>query len=309
MRAPVRVAVGVIRNSLNQVLIALRPSHKHQGDLWEFPGGKIESGESCGEALARELEEELGIVPIKSKPLIQIPFDYADKSVRLEVQEVLEFRGAPLGMEGQPLRWVYPSELSQYSFPAANKRIVKALQLPEMVAITGDFADEARFISGLEHAISQGAGMIQIRLPNPSLVEVRRLLRAALDICKVPVTVNSSAHPSIWSELPGLHLRSRDLMTLSARPISDDSLLGASCHDAEELAQAARIRVDYVFLSPVRQPSSHISTEILGWEGFSELMRCAELPVYALGGLSFEDLSSAQSHGARGIAGIGMFWR
>lgn len=306
---PVRVAVGAIRNSLQEVLIALRPSHKHQGDLWEFPGGKIEPGESCEQALARELEEELGIVPLKSKPLIQIPFSYADKSVYLEVQEVLEFRGSPRGLEGQPLRWVHPRELGKYSFPAANRRIVKALQLPEMVAITGDFLDEAHFISGLERAMSRGAGMIQIRPSTATSMDLRHLLGVALDICKVPVTVNSSVDRSLWPELPGLHLRSQDLMALSVRPISDDCLLGASCHSADELVQAARIRADYVFLSPIRHTTSHSSPGVLGWERFSALLRHAELPVYALGGLSFEDISSAQLRGARGIAGIGMFWR
>jgi len=305
---PVRVAVGAIRNHLGEVLIALRPPHKHQGDLWEFPGGKIEPGESCEQALARELEEELGIVPVKSRPLIQIPFDYADKTVRLEVREVLEFRGSPHGREEQPLRWVHQSELRAYSFPAANKRIVNALQLPDLVAITGEFGDEAGFVAGLKRATDRGAGLIQIRPINRSVPDLRALLRKVQDVCKVPVTVNSSVDRSEWPNLPGLHLRSSDLMSLSSRPISEDCLLGASCHDAEELEQAARIRADYVFLSPIKQPSSHVSSSILGWDGFSALIKSAEVPVYALGGLSGEDLSSAQAHGARGIAGINMFW-
>lgn len=306
--APVRVAVGAIRNSHNQILIALRPSHKHQGDLWEFPGGKIEPGESAEQALARELEEELGIVPVKSRPLIQIPFDYVDKSVLLDVREVLEFRGTPHGREGQPLRWVDRDRLADYAFPAANRRIVKALQLPELVAISGDFAGESQFVSGLKRAISRGAGMIQIRPPNPSSADWRSQLGLATEVCRVPIVVNSSVDRALWSQLPGLHLRARDLMSLSSRPISQEQWLGASCHSAEEMAQAARVQVDYVFLSPVHQTLSHASAVVLGWDGFSRMISRARLPVYALGGLALADLSLAQSLGAVGVAGIGMFW-
>jgi 8-oxo-dGTP diphosphatase len=306
---PVRVAVGAIRNSFDQVLIALRAPHKHQGDLWEFPGGKIEPGESCEQALARELEEELGITPVKSKPLIKIPFDYGDKSVVLEVREVLEYRGALYGREGQPLRWVHPVRLGEYAFPAANQRIVKALQLPNLAAITGDFADEVHFIAGLERAVARGVGMIQIRPTTPSFMDLLPLLRRTLDAYGGLVTVSSSIDRSLWSEVPGLHLRSRDLMSLSSRPISGDCWLGASCHSLAELAQAALIQADFVFLSPIRQTTSHPSADALGWDGFTSLVQHCDLPIYALGGLSLGDIAQAKSLGARGVAGISMFWK
>jgi 8-oxo-dGTP diphosphatase len=306
---PVRVAVGVIRNSLGEVLIARRPVDKHQGGLWEFPGGKIEAGETCGQALIRELEEELGIEVLHSKPLIKVPFSYADKSVLLEVREVTAFSGSPSGREGQPLLWVSPAQLNEFSFPAANRPIIKALTLPNLLAITGPFQDEAQFVEGLKKALSRGAGMIQIRPSAGAASQTQRLLDLTRSLTSIPVTVNSAADRSLWSELPGLHLRSKDLMSITSRPVSHDVWLGASCHNLQELEQAHRIQADYACLSPVLETGSHPEAEALGWESFAELLRSAELPVYALGGLCLQDLDQAKACGAVGMAGIEMFWR
>ncbi len=131
----VHVAVGVIVNSLGDILIARRASDAHQGGLWEFPGGKVEAGEGVREALARELHEELGIlIELDScRSLIEISHDYSDKVVLLDVWRVTQFRGEPEGREGQPLRWVSPQSLSDYAFPAANTAIVEAIQCAETV--------------------------------------------------------------------------------------------------------------------------------------------------------------------------------
>ena len=125
----VHVAVGVIFNSQGQILIARRHDDAHQGGLWEFPGGKVESDESVCDALARELHEELGINIHTSscKPLIEIRHDYSDKVVLLDVWAVSEFDGEASGKEGQPLRWVDRSQLSDYDFPAANIAIIDAI--------------------------------------------------------------------------------------------------------------------------------------------------------------------------------------
>ena len=123
----VHVAVGVITSPDRRVLIARRPEHIHQGGLWEFPGGKVEGGESLHSALARELAEELGIVIGPIEPLLEVRHDYGDKSVFLDVWLVREYRGRPRGLEGQPLRWVAPGELADFDFPEANRPIVEAI--------------------------------------------------------------------------------------------------------------------------------------------------------------------------------------
>ena len=121
----VRVAAGVIERA-DQVLITQRAAKAHQGGLWEFPGGKLEPGESPEDALARELAEELAITVTECRPLIEVAHDYGDKRVRLFVYVVSQFTGAPTGVEGQPMQWVDRSRLTSYEFPAANLPIVQA---------------------------------------------------------------------------------------------------------------------------------------------------------------------------------------
>ena len=124
----VHVAVGVILDDLGRVLISRRAEDAHQGGLWEFPGGKVEAGESLAVALARELREELDIDIAPGEPLLEIHHDYGDKAVLLDVHVIRAFSGQPRGLENQPLVWVHPDNLSDYAFPAANVPIIEAVQ-------------------------------------------------------------------------------------------------------------------------------------------------------------------------------------
>ncbi len=123
----VHVAVGVVIDTAGRILVSQRPQHLHQGGLWEFPGGKVESGELITDALRRELHEELAIDVIDAEPLIEVEHDYGDKEVLLDVWLVKTFRGEPEGREGQLWRWVARSELESLEFPAANIAIIEAL--------------------------------------------------------------------------------------------------------------------------------------------------------------------------------------
>ena len=124
---PVHVAVGVIVDPSRRVLLSKRAADSHQGGLWEFPGGKVEPGESLQRALARELQEELGIRVLRTSPLLEVRHDYGDKRVLLDVHVVWEFNGEARGREGQPLNWVTLDALEHYAFPAANAPIVAAV--------------------------------------------------------------------------------------------------------------------------------------------------------------------------------------
>ena len=121
------VAVGVILNDARQILITRRAPGSHQGGLWEFPGGKVEAGESLEQALSRELQEELGIVVGRTSPLLQVEHDYGDKAVLLDVCVVWEFSGRARGEEGQAMAWVVLADLANYEFPVANKPIISAI--------------------------------------------------------------------------------------------------------------------------------------------------------------------------------------
>ena len=121
------VAVGVLTDAAGRILLARRPAELHQGGLWEFPGGKVEPGETVAQALGRELKEELGISVEASSPLLEVRHDYGDRQVFLDVHRVTSWRGEPRGVEGQPLAWTLPSSLSDFDFPKGNVAIVEKL--------------------------------------------------------------------------------------------------------------------------------------------------------------------------------------
>jgi len=123
----VRVAAGVLRDDSGRVLIAQRPDGKHAAGFWEFPGGKIQSGESPLQALCRELAEEIGIVVAAAAPLMSFRHDYPERVVELHVFEVSRYSGEARGLEGQALRWVAVDELGSAGLLEADLPIAAAL--------------------------------------------------------------------------------------------------------------------------------------------------------------------------------------
>jgi 8-oxo-dGTP diphosphatase len=128
MKKVIHVAVATIVNTDNEVLLALRQAHQHLGNLWEFPGGKVEANETVYDALKREIWEELAITVISAKPLLTVAHDYDDRSVLLDVWYVDKFDGTPYGQEGQKLQWCLLADLADVNFPSANRPIISALQ-------------------------------------------------------------------------------------------------------------------------------------------------------------------------------------
>ncbi|MCE9687536.1 MULTISPECIES: 8-oxo-dGTP diphosphatase MutT [Shewanella] len=125
MTKRVHVAVGIIINHDNSVLLAKRHEHLHQGGKWEFPGGKVEANETVTQALVRELKEEVNLDVDHSQPFMALSYDYPDKQVLLDIHLVTEFSGEAIGAEGQQVAWVAKTELSEYEFPAANRPILE----------------------------------------------------------------------------------------------------------------------------------------------------------------------------------------
>ncbi len=303
------VAVGVVLNAVGDVLIAHRPAHKHQGGLWEFPGGKVEPGESVQQALRRELKEELAIDAGDIQPLIKINHDYGDTRVLLDVWRVTGFSGAPRGSEGQAIRWVPLCKLCNYDFPAANRSIVQALLLPDTVAVTGEFADLQDLRFRLQRAVHRGAGMVYLRLASGD-TRAADACRVAQQVCRdsnVLLCVNPDIS-SFCDGSVGVHLQSHQLMSTASRNVYPQQRVGASCHSVAELAQAVALGLEYVFLSPVRATPCHETAETLGLEEFAALIAGLPVPVYALGGLEPDDLNQIQLAGGRGIAAIRAFW-
>lgn len=314
----VHVAVAVIVNENDEVCISLRHKEAHQGGLWEFPGGKIEPGETLEQALTREIREELSLEIISTRPLITITHKYPDKKICLHVHKVLEYSGQARGLEGQQVKWLCASELHDYAFPEANTPIIKALQLPDRYLITGKFVDSSDFIKKLKNSLASGIKLVQLRLKKDSMQEpakAQSLLVQAVDLCKqsgAGVVLNLSEDYLNCIDLnqisfDGFHADSRTLSTLSQRP--DGVLFSASCHNSIELLKAIELHADFVVLSPVQKTASHPEMQAMGWQQFSTMVSDVSIPVYALGGVSERDIEAAWSNGAQGVAAISAFWK
>jgi 8-oxo-dGTP diphosphatase len=311
----VRVAVGVIVSADGKILIAKRKANSHQGNLWEFPGGKIEQGETVSQALNRELYEELAIHVLTTEPLIKIRHDYSDKSVLLEVHKVIDFTGTAQGNEGQPICWVKPAALNQFEFPAANRPIITAINLPQRLLITGVAISVEDYLVRTEQALKKGIRLVQLRIQNSTdsfFVEVAERLALLCENYSAQLVLNTSPKnfATVNKSYPAtaLHLNSQQLMACASRPVASTISLSASCHNADEIAQAKKIDADYICLSPVAVTSSHPEANPLGWENFARLIEPASMPVFALGGMSDADLPKALASGAQGIAAIGAWW-
>lgn len=306
----IHVAVGVIANSSDEVLISLRPAESHQGGLWEFPGGKLEAGEDVQFALKRELAEELGIEVRKCFPLKKIKHSYADKSVVLDVWYITEFRGTPHGREGQAIEWRSIHTLNAADFPAANAAIIRTLKLPGEIAITPDVASLAELTQLIDQLLSQNLRIIQFRqkkLDAKTYLEWFERARAQCQSAGIKLMFNQDIELAVRLKAVDYHASAQRLMSLKNRPVDPGLLFSASCHTLEELKHAEAMDADFVFLSPVADTKKYSAERILGWHAFNNLANQVSVPVYALGGMSRSDLMTARAHGGSGIAGISSF--
>lgn len=302
-----QVAAGVVKNQEGKILIAKRDAALHQGGLWEFPGGKIEAGETPEQALRRELKEELDIDAEHAEPLITINHRYPDRAVTLRVFSVDRFTGAARGCQGQPIRWVWPNELGDFAFPAANHPIVTAARLPPYYAILDDQVSDD-LMRDLRHLLAGGIKLIQARLKIAPRAEIAHFLEQAYPLCgerHARLLINSAVDFDAAS-VDGIHLTGGDLLALRARP-SGCRWLSASCHGLAELEHAQKIGADFAVLAPVLKTLTHPDAAPLGWAEFARLAEQINIPIYALGGLHKEDLAAARAAGAQGVAGIRAF--
>lgn len=313
------VAVGVIRNNKNQVLLSLRSSIVDQPGLWEFPGGKLEPGETASEALSRELYEELALTVKSAQPLIRIHHDYREYSVLLDVWQVDSWHSEKLGnneyygQEGQKIEWVSIPKLRDKHFPEANRPILKAVQLPNIYLICPEpKSDIDDYIDKFKICLSKGVRLFQLRFKNTSLYDMHKaLITELLELCsntQSRLLINSSPEYAVKIGVHGIHLNSSRLMQLSERPFDDSLLVSASCHDMIELKHACKMDLDFSVLSPVNRTTSHQGTDPLGWDEFKNIIESSNIPVYALGGMRAKDMKRSRKLGGQGISILSGVW-
>lgn len=308
---PVHVVAAVLRDARGRILLARRTAGRDLAGRWEFPGGKVEPGETTLQALDRELQEELGIRVLSARPLIAVPQAYPGKRIVLDVFEVDAFEGTPRGRERQALAWAPLEKLASYPMPPADRPVVAALTAPDRYVITPEPKDRTAFLARLDRALAAGARRVQLRARERSPSDLALLARDAQIRCRaVGAQLLLNGEPGLAADLGlGLHLRASQLMALSSRPLlADGQPVAASCHDADELAQAEQLGLDFVVLGPVQATDTHPDAPPMGWDRFATLREAVSLPIYALGGMKTADIAPARRLGAQGIAGIRGLW-
>jgi len=343
MHKCVQVAVGVIKDPSGRILITQRAQGVHMGGRWEFPGGKIESGETPELALVRELNEELGLeMPadvVLSKviaPLITLRYDYPTKTVELHVYDVfIQAHWLPSALvscspldtsmagnevltarEGQQAKWVTCQDLHQFTFPDANQPIITALMLPSAIPITPSI--DTGMVEAIEALHAQPFPLLHARFP---LLDQEQYVSALSNLTELlslqseeRVVLNTSL--STYAQLAyfHLHLNRHELMRCADHCDNEGSIrqqvkgwLSASCHNLAELDMAIKVGADYVFFSPICATQTHPNTEPVGWDALTTFCEHAPMPVYALGGVGLDDIVKAKRCGAQGIAGISAF--
>ncbi|MFP8967141.1 Nudix family hydrolase [Pokkaliibacter sp. CJK22405] len=305
------VAAAIVNAAADKVLVALRPEDKHQGGKWEFPGGKVESGETRELALARELQEEVGITPTSLRPLICLEHHYPDKSVILDVWLVSSFDGEPQGREGQPIAWEAISELKPELFPAANVPIIRALQLPSVMAVSPEFEALEDLYRWAETVVGEaGIRLAQIRQPlwpSDQVAQAARALSANYSAVQWQVNTTPEAFALLaGTKNLGLHLSSHALQK-SDKDLSvvfEDVLVSVSVHNRQQVMAAQAIGASFMVAGAVNETQTHPGQVGMGWPCFAELVKEAVVPVFAIGGMQRADIPKAWQMGGQGIAAI-----
>ncbi len=316
MTKATHVSVAILKNEIGEFLLASRPEGKSWAGWWEFPGGKIEVGELPEQALARELYEEVGVVPTQIQPWLQKRFDYPEthdssaKTVHLHFFFVTKWQGNLTPREGQRLSWQMAGNVTVAPVLPANVLIMKALALPSIYAIT-HLAEmgERDFFEALRQQLTAGLRLIQVRekqLDYKALSQFASQVKTMAQPFGAKVMLNQELELAVELALNGVHLPSKALLQLKHKPLG--LLVAGSCHNAVELAHAQKLGFDFVTLSPLVETGSQPNANPLGWQAFSSLINNTALPVYALGGMRSDDLAQALSHGAQGVAMQRAMW-
>lgn len=306
----IEVSAAVLQRPDGTFLLAQRPPDKIWAGYWEFPGGKLERGETPYHALVRELHEELGITVQTAYPWLTRVFCYPHATVRLNFFRVTEWSGELHPHEGQQFSWQVPTEVTVDPILPANAPILRALELPTLYAISNvaELGVEP-FIASLQARLHAGLRLVQLREKDLSRNELRELTQRVVELVHASngkVLLNGDVALAKEARADGVQLTSTQLAELRERPAMD--WCAASCHNAAELRRAEALGCDFALLSPVLPTQSHPGAPHLGWEKFAAIAAGSSIPVFALGGLKQEDMRTAWRHGAHGIAVLRQAW-
>lgn len=280
----------------SKVLVGWREENQHQGNKHEFPGGKVEQGETPVEACRREVFEEVGIELDEWHAFDFIRHEYDDVIVNLHLFHAA-VKAEALDKIQQPWQWYNRTELRDLNFPKANKAMVKRLYWQQQIKVSDDLSQ-------------------LIQLPSNQLMywrtEANQQSHMALSEVNVEQLSQLIVNQSLWKQLNSIqqqnigavHLKHTQLMTMSANDLLVGQRYIAACHDEQSVQHARSIGCDAVLLSPVLATETHPDAVAMGWEKFAQIAKQVEIPVFALGGMHADMLQEAKEHHAYGIAGM-----
>ena len=299
----------MLRDASGEVLVAQRPHGKIAAGKWEFPGGKIEPGESALQALSRELHEELGVDVRKARPLIRFRHEYLDRIVVLDTWLVEQFDGIPVPREAQRFAWIRPEAIHTLDNLPTVGPIVRALRLPAHYVFTPPNVNEALILRGLPQLPE--ACLLRLRVPvldDEAYGELAARLLPQVRAAGRSLILDRDPRQAVDLGADGWHASGRVLQQKKVRPVPAGLWFGASVHDAAGLETALDHGADFAVLSPVLATATHPQAQAIGWDRFGQMIAEYPRPVFALGGLGPAQIGVAQSHRAQGVAGISAYW-
>jgi 8-oxo-dGTP diphosphatase len=295
------VVAGVVRGKDGKILICLRPKHLDQGGLWEFPGGKRESGEARFEALWRELKEELNIEITRATPLLRLSHRYATKTVDLDVWDVSRWKGQAIGAEGQLIEWVSPSALQNYDFPAANRTIIYAARLPRVISSIPDLAESpSKIIVQTEAWLNAGVRCFLARLRDIDLFVERSVLAEIAEVLRgFDAKLLLIRTPAITPN-PAVAGGDSTVRRVAEKLVCDVIACSICCNE-REVAQVEATGAELMLIGPVYSAGTELDGDQIGWNETARLVAKASTPAYGSGGLQPHDVQHAINAGCQGV--------
>lgn len=247
--AEIHVVAGAIADGEGRILIAQRPRGRHMAGRWEFPGGKLASGEDPYAGLQRELAEELGVAVREARPLIRLRHEYPDRRVLLDVWQVTAYDGEPQALDAQALAWARPDELPKHDLIEADRAIVTALRLPRLARALAPGESLQSIRGSAAQTIFWPLADDGGNEPDRDAVAAARsaghrvfVLGADVDAVRVAALAGCDGVVLRWA---GQNL---------SVDRSGAFLVGVHCQDAEEAAQAVSEGAHFLVLAPEDGP-------------------------------------------------------